>query len=145
MMLIANILERQFCYDGAFGINTWWLLSLGITVSCIAKMFQMFSTTHNRCKQTSSAADILLFKLILEASSSMLRRNSHLTWFAKLQTVFLSCKESCVPSRFFYEEYQLNYQLSRFQKPNVAIIDGVIMGGGAGISMHGPFRVATER
>ncbi len=46
---------------------------------------------------------------------------------------------------FFREEYQLIHQIHRFPKPYVAIIDGITMGGGAGISVNGAYRVATER
>jgi enoyl-CoA hydratase len=46
---------------------------------------------------------------------------------------------------FFFTEYQLNELLFRYQKPVAAIIDGVVMGGGVGISMPARFRVATER
>jgi enoyl-CoA hydratase len=46
---------------------------------------------------------------------------------------------------FFYEEYILNHQIHKCQKPHIAIIDRVCMGGGLGLSVHGSFRVATER
>ena len=46
---------------------------------------------------------------------------------------------------FFFVEYQLNELLFRYAKPVAAIIDGVVMGGGVGISMPARFRVATER
>jgi enoyl-CoA hydratase len=46
---------------------------------------------------------------------------------------------------FFFTEYRLNDLLFGYPKPIVAIIDGVTMGGGVGISMPARFRVATER
>ena len=46
---------------------------------------------------------------------------------------------------FFLTEYQLNELMFRYAKPIVAIVDGVVMGGGVGISMPARFRVATER
>ncbi|GAM97890.1 3-hydroxyisobutyryl-CoA hydrolase [alpha proteobacterium U9-1i] len=45
---------------------------------------------------------------------------------------------------FFYTEYQLNHLLFTYPKPVVALIDGVTMGGGVGISMPAKFRIATE-
>uniref|UniRef100_A0A8C8S3I4 3-hydroxyisobutyryl-CoA hydrolase n=1 Tax=Pelusios castaneus TaxID=367368 RepID=A0A8C8S3I4_9SAUR len=46
---------------------------------------------------------------------------------------------------FFREEYILNNATGTCQKPYVALIDGITMGGGVGLSVHGHFRVATER
>ncbi|MBN9644741.1 enoyl-CoA hydratase/isomerase family protein [Corynebacterium mendelii] len=47
--------------------------------------------------------------------------------------------------QFFTEEYELNDLLANFPKPVVAVIDGIVMGGGLGISMHGSHRVITEK
>ena len=46
---------------------------------------------------------------------------------------------------YFREEYELIRRIHRYPKPCVAIIDGITMGGGAGVSVNGAFRVATER
>ena len=45
---------------------------------------------------------------------------------------------------FFRIEYKLNTQIKRFPKPYIALMDGVTMGGGVGISIHGSHRIATE-
>ncbi|KAL9347403.1 hypothetical protein POPTR_014G179000v4 [Populus trichocarpa] len=45
---------------------------------------------------------------------------------------------------FFCKEFTLNYIMATYTKPQVSILDGIVMGGGAGASMHGRFRVATE-
>jgi enoyl-CoA hydratase len=45
---------------------------------------------------------------------------------------------------FFREEYELNACIKRYPKPYVALIDGIVMGGGVGISVHGSHRVAGE-
>ncbi|MFG1464832.1 enoyl-CoA hydratase/isomerase family protein [Xanthobacter sp. DSM 24535] len=47
--------------------------------------------------------------------------------------------------RFWFEEYQLNHYIGTYPKPYVALIDGICMGGGFGLSAHGPYRVAGER
>ncbi len=46
---------------------------------------------------------------------------------------------------FFNVEYRMNAALKTFPKPVLAIMDGVTMGGGVGLSVHGSHRVATER
>ncbi|HWF00917.1 MAG TPA: enoyl-CoA hydratase/isomerase family protein [Caulobacteraceae bacterium] len=46
---------------------------------------------------------------------------------------------------FFFKEYQLNHLLMVFGKPVVALMDGVTMGGGVGISLPASVRIATER
>ncbi|MEP3050739.1 MAG: enoyl-CoA hydratase/isomerase family protein [Erythrobacter sp.] len=46
--------------------------------------------------------------------------------------------------KFFHDEYQLNHQLFTYEKPVVAFMDGITMGGGVGISQPAKFRVATE-
>jgi len=46
---------------------------------------------------------------------------------------------------FFAEEYRMNATIKSFPKPYLAIMDGVTMGGGVGLSVHGSHRVATER
>uniref|UniRef100_A0A4W4HGT7 3-hydroxyisobutyryl-CoA hydrolase n=1 Tax=Electrophorus electricus TaxID=8005 RepID=A0A4W4HGT7_ELEEL len=46
---------------------------------------------------------------------------------------------------FFREEYILNNTIGTYKKPYVALIDGITMGGGVGLSVHGQFRVATEK
>ncbi len=46
---------------------------------------------------------------------------------------------------FFREEYSLNAAIKRYPKPYIALIDGIVMGGGVGISAHGSHRVAGDR
>jgi enoyl-CoA hydratase len=46
---------------------------------------------------------------------------------------------------FWREEYQLNERIRTYPKPVVALIDGIVMGGGAGVSINASHRVAGER
>jgi enoyl-CoA hydratase len=47
--------------------------------------------------------------------------------------------------RFWRDEYTLNAVIKRFPKPYIALMDGITMGGGAGISVHGSHRIAGDR
>ncbi len=46
--------------------------------------------------------------------------------------------------KFFHDEYQLNHLIFTYEKPVVAFMDGITMGGGVGISQPARFHVATE-
>lgn len=46
---------------------------------------------------------------------------------------------------FWFDEYHLNSEIARFPKPIVAVQDGIVLGGGIGISAHASHRVVTER
>jgi enoyl-CoA hydratase len=46
---------------------------------------------------------------------------------------------------FWREEYALNALIKRYAKPYVALIDGIVMGGGVGLSVHGSHRVAGDK
>jgi enoyl-CoA hydratase len=45
---------------------------------------------------------------------------------------------------FWYDEYLLNGYIGRYPKPYVALMDGIVMGGGVGVSAHGSVRVVTD-
>ena len=48
-------------------------------------------------------------------------------------------------ARFWRDEYALNGYIHRYPKPIVAIMDGIVMGGGIGLSAHASHRIVTER
>lgn len=45
---------------------------------------------------------------------------------------------------YFALEYKLDHLIATYPKPYVAFMDGITMGGGVGLSVHAPFRIATE-
>jgi len=49
------------------------------------------------------------------------------------------------PREFWSTEYRCNVLIKRFPKPYIALIDGIVMGGGVGLSVHGSYRVATDK
>lgn len=46
--------------------------------------------------------------------------------------------------KFWLDEYRLNAQIAEYRKPYVAIMDGIVMGGGVGVAAHGNVRVVTD-
>lgn len=50
-----------------------------------------------------------------------------------------------VGKKFFSTEYVMNYMIGSLKIPYVALIDGITMGGGVGLSVHGKYRIATEK
>ena len=50
-----------------------------------------------------------------------------------------------LPEKFWATEYRLNVLIARYPKPVIALMDGVVMGGGVGLSAHASHRIVTER
>ncbi|KAH0849353.1 hypothetical protein HID58_090368 [Brassica napus] len=50
-----------------------------------------------------------------------------------------------VGADFFSEQYKLDHIMATYSKVQISILNGIVMGGGAGISVHGRFRIATEK
>ncbi|KAJ3107803.1 hypothetical protein HDU97_003151 [Phlyctochytrium planicorne] len=46
--------------------------------------------------------------------------------------------------KFFEEEYKLNHLIGTLKKPFISLMNGIVMGGGVGLSVHAPFRIVTE-
>lgn len=61
-----------------------------------------------------------------------------------IMAVYEGGKAGKPPVDFFADEYRLNARIPRFAKPYVSLIDGIVMGGGVGLSFHGSHRLLTE-
>lgn len=63
-----------------------------------------------------------------------------------VRELYESGRESPDTGRDFWRnEYKLNHLIATYPKPYIALIDGISMGGGVGISSHGSHRIVTER
>ncbi|QRY51331.1 enoyl-CoA hydratase/isomerase family protein [Mycolicibacterium septicum] len=59
--------------------------------------------------------------------------------------LYHSAKEGGADARrFWYDEYLLNAYIGSYPKPYVALMDGIVMGGGVGVASHGSVRIATD-
>ncbi|XP_076295788.1 3-hydroxyisobutyryl-CoA hydrolase [Lasioglossum baleicum] len=64
-----------------------------------------------------------------------------------VKSIVLGVKENNkeLGETFFKEEYMLDHLIGTYKIPYVALINGITMGGGVGLSVHGKYRVATEK
>jgi enoyl-CoA hydratase len=53
-------------------------------------------------------------------------------------------KDGVEARRFWHDEYQLNAQIAEYPKPYLAVMDGIVMGGGVGVGAHANTRVVTD-
>lgn len=54
-------------------------------------------------------------------------------------------ENNTLSQEFFATEYKLNARIFHFSKPFIALLDGITMGGGVGVSIHGSHRIITEK
>ena len=61
-----------------------------------------------------------------------------------VKSLYLTKNENNFKEEFFRIEYKLNYLISQFKKEYLSIWNGVVMGGGVGLSIYGDHRMATD-
>ena len=62
-----------------------------------------------------------------------------------IRALYQSGPKGKLTQEFYWNEYRMNRRIFRYPKPYVALIDGITMGGGVGVSAPGRYRVATEK
>ncbi|EDQ87329.1 uncharacterized protein MONBRDRAFT_33402 [Monosiga brevicollis MX1] len=92
--------------------------------------------------QASSDTDVMV---LVGAGEKAFCAGGDVVQVAKSAKGQLEDDKDVLHKSFFAEEYILDHSLATSKKPVVAIVDGITMGGGVGISVHGPYCVATER
>ena len=62
-----------------------------------------------------------------------------------IRALYQSGPKGKLTQEFYWNEYRMNRRIFRYEKPYVALMDGITMGGGVGVSAPGRYRVATEK
>ena len=62
-----------------------------------------------------------------------------------VKSLFSSSNKNTLKETFFEKEYTLNYNINEFSKDYLAVWNGLVMGGGVGLSIYGNYRLATEK
>jgi enoyl-CoA hydratase len=99
--------------------------------------------THNMVKALSRAldawkTDAQVMRVVVKAEGRAFSAGGD------IMDVYQADPGSAASLAFFADEYRLNAQIARFPKPYITLIDGIVMGGGVGVSFHGSHRVMTE-
>ena len=74
----------------------------------------------------------------------LLGEGKHFCAGGDVKSVHLSGPFSELKQEFFFREYSLNLQIKNFPKPYMSIWNGVVMGGGVGLSIYGDYRIVTD-
>jgi len=96
-------------------------------------MAEQFSETLNKW-----SADKKIKRVLLKGEGK------HFCAGGDVKKVHLSGNKSNLKKNFFSTEYKLNYEIYNFPKPYMSIWNGVVMGGGVGLSIYGDYRIVTD-
>ena len=96
-------------------------------------MAEQFSETLNKW-----SADKKIKRVLLKGEGN------HFCAGGDVKKVHLSGNKSNLKKNFFSTEYKLNYEIYNFPKPYMSIWNGVVMGGGVGLSIYGDYRIVTD-
>lgn len=114
--------------------------------------------TLNRPKQLNAATDAMIRQLARQLDAwendsaiyrVVIRANGDRAFCAggDLRALYQQHKAGEVQTSidFWRAEYTLNHRIKHYPKPYIALIDGIVMGGGVGLSIHGTHRIAGDK
>lgn len=114
------------------------LITLNRSKALNALSFEMFKALKNKLEAWKDDENIHAV-VIQAAESRAFCAGGDVRWiYGEGQ------KDNKAPLELFRHEYQLDYLTSTMDKPYIALMDGLNIGGGVGITLHGSHRVATE-
>ena len=88
---------------------------------------------------------VQVLKILIAHNTTYLQKKNPFFSGGDIRSITGLPKGSEEQGQFFYNEYILNHLIGTYKTPYVALIDGITMGGGVGLSVHAPYRVATKK
>ncbi len=125
--------DIYFTHEGALGV-----ISLNRPQQLNALNRQMIRLLHEQLAAWENAPDISAVLIQSDSARAFCAGGD----IKAIYQAHLEGKADIVD--YFAEEYALNQQIKYYPKPYIALMQGLTMGGGAGISLHGKWRIATE-
>jgi Enoyl-CoA hydratase/carnithine racemase len=116
--------------------NTTGIIKLNRPKALNALNIEMAKTFSNKLQEWEVNDNIQRVLLIGEGK--------HFCAGGDVKSLFISKDQNNHKKEFFKIEYKLNYLISQFKKEFLSIWNGVVMGGGVGLSIYGDHRLATD-
>ncbi|CAK7354280.1 unnamed protein product [Dovyalis caffra] len=98
-------------------------------------------------KAFCAGGDVLASYICMVAGENLLPRKFEVIGKCRMPLMFIFLDEAghwSYGTNFYKKQVILDYLVATYRKPVVAIIDGIVMGGGAGLSLQGTFKIVTE-
>lgn len=132
-------MSDQACDEILFEeINDWGVITLNRPKALNALTFPMVKAYRAKLRQWEAHPKIKAV-MVKGAGDRAFCAGGDIRWLH--DTAKADPDGACA---FFHEEYKNNAAIYHFPKPHLAMIDGITMGGGVGLSVHGDFRVAGD-
>ena len=116
--------------------NQTGIIKLNRPKALNALNLEMAKKFHDKLLEWEEKDNILRVLLVGEGK--------HFCAGGDVKSLVLAEKENCLKHDFFKVEYKLNYIISQFNKEFLSVWNGVVMGGGVGLSIYGDHRLATD-
>ena len=116
--------------------NQTGIIKLNRPKALNALNLEMAKKFHDKLLEWEEKDNILRVLLVGEGK--------HFCAGGDVKSLVLAGKENSLKHDFFKIEYKLNYLISQFSKEFLSVWNGVVMGGGVGLSIYGDHRLATD-
>lgn len=120
--------------------NKVGLITLNRESHLNALTLEMIKSMHQTLQKWEQNVDIAAVIVKSDVNSKAFCAGGDIRWLYKM-----GLEQDPIQLDFFRREYKLNYCIANYKKPYIALMNGITMGGGVGISMHGSFPVVTDK